>query len=109
MAGLHCFYLRPTVRGLRDPAWSRSRYRGDCRVVAENPVQARLFADIAFLAPIAAATMAQPSRSPWQQPSLVEVSRLPAAGAGRPQRGEVWCILPSLLRGAVAADGRRSA
>ena len=110
MAGLHCFYLRPTARGLHDAAWSRSRYRGECRVVAESPAQARLFADLAFLAPIVAASMASPSRSPWQQGLLVEVSRLPAGRArSLARRGEVWCIQPALLRRPMAAGEPLSA
>src|SRR3954469_15757568 len=89
MPALASYRLSPTEAGLQDPAWSLSRYRGECRVVAASPEEARRCADGAFLLPLATATTAAQCRSPWQQPALVGVARL---GAGGRRRGEVWCI-----------------
>ncbi|MFC7477294.1 hypothetical protein ACFQS7_23230 [Dankookia sp. GCM10030260] len=101
MAVSRLFDLRPTPTGLHDPAWALSRYRGECRVIAESPDQARRFADGAFLLPMRDSLAGQACRSPWQQAALVEVVTLPAYGArSHRRRGEVWCIAPAFHGGA---------
>ncbi len=70
------FHLQPLPDGIDDPAWAMSRYRGPCKVVAENAAQARLFANCAYIIPLQSAIgdISYPA-SPWSSDNLVQAFR----------------------------------
>jgi hypothetical protein len=106
MSAVQRFRLYPIDARLQDPSWTLSRYRGECRVVAESPDHARQIADDAFRAAGTAPPGVSPSISPWQQAGLVGVARLAAGSAGgRHLRGQVWCLPTRRAAPLVIAGG----
>lgn len=94
------YRLSPRDAGLEDQGWTMSWHRNPCYVVAETALQARRYANGAFIIPLQSAASASLPAAlplPWSSDDLVTVQKL-AGIAEFGQLGTASVTLPPPAR-----------